>query len=165
MKHIIRIQLEHKDHVIRDIEIPSKKSLEDLHYTIINSLELNENEIASFYITNEKFELLKEIPLFKIDKTDSSMLNMSEITIESVLPRVNSQLIYIYDFLNMWRFLVSQSKESKNKSETTIITNSIGEMPKEAPEIIFESTTELDSCKDFNENLEENFNKFNNSEY
>ena len=53
MKHLILVQLEHKTDVIIDIEIPSNKSLEDLHYTIIDSLKLDENEIASFYMTNE----------------------------------------------------------------------------------------------------------------
>ena len=43
MKHIIQVQLEHKTDVIRDIEISSNKSLEDLHYTIIDSLKLDKN--------------------------------------------------------------------------------------------------------------------------
>ena len=72
MKHIIRIQLEHKTDVIRDIEIPSSKSLKDLHYTIIESLKLDKNEIASFYMTNEELELLEEIPLFKINEEDNN---------------------------------------------------------------------------------------------
>ena len=48
MKHTIRIQLEYKFDVIRDIEIPSEESLECLHYAIISSLKLDKNEIASF---------------------------------------------------------------------------------------------------------------------
>ena len=155
MKHLIRVQLEHKTDVIIDIEIPSNKSLEDLHYTIIDSLKLDENEIASFYMTNEEWELLQEIPLFKIDEEDSSMLDMSDITIASVFPKIDSQLLYVYDFLKMWRFLVSYSKETKNKSETIEVINSIGKMPKEAPEIIFKSEKEFDSFKDFDEDFAE----------
>ena len=168
MKHIIRIQLEYKTNVIRDIEIPSNKSLESLHYTIINSLKLDKNEIASFYITNEEFELLQEIPLFKIDEEDSSMLDMSEIKIASIFPKIDSQLIYVYDFLKMWRFLISYSKETENKSETTDVINSVGKMPKEAPEIIFEEEKEFDPFDDAFENFDsdsENFDKLNTSEY
>ena len=161
MKHIIQIHLEHKTDVIRDIEIPSDKSLEDLHYAIIDALELNKNEIASFYMTNEEFELLQEIPLFKIDEEDSSMLDMSEITIASVFPKIDSQLIYVYDFLKMWRFLVSYSKETENKSEKIEVINSIGEMPKEAPEIIFEAEKEFDP---FDGSFED-FDKLNESEH
>jgi hypothetical protein len=165
MKHIIRIQLEHKTDVIRDIEIPSNESLEELHYTIIDSLKLDKNEMASFYMTNEKFEILQEIPLFKIDEEDNSMLNMREITIASVFPKINSQLIYIYDFLKMWRFLVSYSKETENKSKKIEVINSIGKMPKEAPEIIFEAEKKGDYSEELSEDLDEEFDKFKDSEY
>jgi hypothetical protein len=161
MKHIIQIHLEHKTDVIRDIEIPSEKSLEDLHDVIIGSLELDKNEMASFYMTNEKFELLQEIPLFKIDEKDNSMLDMSEITIASVFTKIDSQLIYVYDFLKMWRFLISYSKETENKSETINVINSIGKMPKEAPEIIFEAEKEFDPF----DGAFEDFDKLNESEY
>jgi hypothetical protein len=155
MKYIIQIHLEHKNDVIRDIEIPSEKSLKDLHYTIIDCLNLEKNEMASFYMTNEDFELLQEIPLFKIGDKDSLMLDMSEVTIASVFPNIDSQLIYVYDFLKMWRFLVSYSKETENESETIKIVNSIGEMPKEAPEIIFEVEKELDSYEETDKEIDE----------
>jgi hypothetical protein len=51
MSHIIRIYLEHKEDVIREVEIPSNKILEDLHFTIIELLNLN--KMASFDMTNE----------------------------------------------------------------------------------------------------------------
>ena len=159
MKHIIQIHLEDKNDVIRDIEIPSEKSLKDLHSTIVECLNLDKNEMASFYITNDEFELLKEIPLFKIDENEKSSPIMSEISIASIFPNINCQLIYVYDFLKMWRFLVSYSKESENKSTTIDVINCIGEMPKEAPDIIFETDKETDSydenLDDFNNNFED----------
>lgn len=139
MKHLIQIHLEHKDDVIRDIEIPSNKSLEDLHLIIIKSLKLDKNEMASFYTTNDSFDLVQEIPLFRIDDKDSTMIDMNQITIKSILPEVNDQLIYIYDFLKMWRFLISYSKEIKETTNNIKVISSIGEMPEEAPNIIFEA--------------------------
>lgn len=168
MKHIIRIQLEHKDNVIRDIEILPNKSLADLHYAIIKSLKIENNEIASFYMTNEKLELLKEIPIFKIDEKDNTMLDMSQVTISSVFPKINSQLIYIYDFLKMWRFLISYHKKSETKKNITKTINSIGEMPKEAPIIVFKTKKEteaLDNDIEFEEDFSENFDAFNESEH
>ena len=101
----IQVVLEHKNDVIRNIEIPSKKTLEDLHYAIIESLKLNKNEIASFYITNKNLDLLNEIPLFKID--EKTNFTMSKIKIETIFENIDTQLLYIYDFLHMWRFSVS----------------------------------------------------------
>mgnify|MGYP001307175126 CR=1 FL=1 len=150
MNHIVRIHLEHKKDVIRDLKIPSNKSLEDLHHAIIKALEIEENEMASFYMTNENLELLQEIPLFKIDEKDNLMLDMSEIRISSILTDLNSQLIYIYDFLKMWRFLISYQQETKDKANKIEVINSIGDMPKEAPEIIF--SKESDFSDDVNTN-------------
>lgn len=164
MKHVIQIHLEYKTDVIRNIEIPSEKSLEDLHCAIIESLELDKNEMASFYMTNEEFELLQEIPLFKIDEKDNSMLDMSEITIASVFPNINSQLIYVYDFLKMWRFLISYVNETKSKSEKIKVINSIGKMPKEAPEIIFKAEKEFDPFDDAFNDFDKDFDKLNESE-
>ena len=165
MKHIIRIQLEHKTDVIIDIEIPSSTSLEDLHYTIIDSLKLDKKEIASFYMTNEELELLEEIPLFKINEEENSMCEMREIKIESVFQTINNQLIYIYNFLKMWRFLVSCSKITEDECEETKIINSIGEMPEEAPEIIFESTQQFDPSEQLGGAFDEEFDELNETEY
>jgi hypothetical protein len=163
MKHIIRIQLEHKSDVIRDIEIPSAKTLECLHYAIISSLKLDKNEMASFYIANEELELLQEIPLFKIDDTDNSILDMSEIKIESVLPEINNQLIYVYDFLKMWRFLVSYLKVTQDQSQQVKIINNIGNLPQEAPKINFESDIKSDSFINLEEDFNEELNEFDDS--
>ena len=67
MKHIIRIHLENKEDVIRDIEITATHNLEQLHFAIVDAFELERNEMASFYMTNDEFELLQEIPLFSIE--------------------------------------------------------------------------------------------------
>ena len=155
MIKIIRIHLEYKEDVIRDIAIASEKTIEDLHFEIIDALKLDENEMASFYMTNDEFELLQEIPLFKIDEKENSMLAMNEITVGAVFPEVNSQLLYVYDFLKMWRFSITFIEESDNETTENSCIKSIGEMPKEAPEIQFEAKKEFDpfdtAFEDFDE--------------
>ena len=158
MKYNIQVVLEAKNDVIRNIDISPNKSLEDLHYAIIDSLELNKQEIASFYMTNKKFELLNEIPIFKIDESEKDTIVMSEIKLESIFTNSDNQLLYIYDFLKMWRFLISFSNTSNTKSENTEVTRSIGKMPEEAPQIIFTSDKNNDLYND-------NFDQFNESEY
>ena len=139
MKQIIQIHLEHKKNVIRSIEIPSNCSLKDLHDKIIESLSLNKNEMASFYITNNNLELIKEIPLFQIDEKDNLMEHMQQIKIKDVFSNIGDKLIYIYDFMIMWRFLISYIEKVETSTKSIKIIKSIGKMPKKAPEIIFES--------------------------
>ena len=161
MKHILEIHLEYKIDVIREIEIPSKKSLKDLHFEIVKSLELNSKEMAAFYITNDQFELLEEIPLFKIDDENKTTHDMSEITIESAFPSINTELIYIYDFLKMWRFLVCYSKKSHKICKEIKIINTVGKMPNNAPEINFEANNSEDILND----TERNIDNIHDSEY
>jgi len=157
MKHIIRIHLENKEDVIRDIEITATHNLEQLHFAIVDAFELEKNEMASFYMTNDKFELLQEIPLFSIEDKNNSMLAMNEIIISSVLRSEENQLLYVYDFLNMWRFLITFHASSENTTDETICVNKTGKMPKEAPEITFEAEKEFDP-------FEEAFDEFNEHE-
>ena len=44
MKHLIRIHLENKEDVIRDIEITATHNLEQLHFAIVDAFEFKNNE-------------------------------------------------------------------------------------------------------------------------
>jgi hypothetical protein len=148
MNIILQIYLEHKDDVIRNIEIDSEKSLEELHYEIIKSLNLNKQEMASFYIIDEEFNLLKEIPLFKIDEKEFEFCEMKEISIASMFPTVNSQLIYVYDFMKMWRFLVTYITKSENNKDQLNVIYQVGKMPVNETEISFKSNNDINKNRD-----------------
>ena len=148
MNIILQIYLEHKDDVIRNIEIDSEKSLEELHYEIIKSLNLNKQEMASFYIIDEEFNLLKEIPLFKIDEKEFEFCEMKEISIASMFPTVNSQLIYVYDFMKMWRFLVTYITKSENNKDQLNVIYQVGKMPVNETEIYFKSNNDINENRD-----------------
>ena len=45
MKYIVQIHLEHKEDVIRKIEISEDSNLHDLHNKIIESLDLDQNQM------------------------------------------------------------------------------------------------------------------------
>ena len=148
MRSVIQIHLEYKEDVIRDIEISSTSNLEELHYAIITAFELEKNELASFYMTNEDFELLQEIPLLSIDEGENPMLGMNEVIISSILTKQGSQLLYIYDFIKMWRFLITLTEKKEEIISEPKCVKSVGEMPENAPEITFEAAKEFDPFED-----------------
>jgi hypothetical protein len=148
MRSVIQIHLEYKEDVIRDIEISSTSNLEELHYAIITAFELEKNELASFYMTNEDFELLQEIPLLSIDEGENPMLGMNEVIISSILTKQGSQLLYIYDFIKMWRFLITLTEKKEEIISKPKCVKSVGEMPEDAPEITFEAEKEFDPFED-----------------
>ena len=112
MKKILEINLEHKDDVIREIEI-NPKNLEFLHHSIIDVFGLKENELASFYTVNNKLETRQEIPLLNFNSEDKDLIEMRNYEISSVLANEGDQVIYVYDFMKMWRFLITLKKKNK----------------------------------------------------
>ena len=148
MRSVIQVHLEYKEDIIRDIEISSTSNLEELHYAIITAFELEKNELASFYMTNEDFELLQEIPLLSIDEEENPMLGMNEVIISSILTKQGSQLLYVYDFMKMWRFLITLTEKKEKIISEPKCVKSVGEMPEDAPEITFEAEKEFDPFED-----------------
>ena len=134
MKYNIRVILESKEDVIRDIEINSDCLLSELHFYLIECFKLNKNELASFYTTSNELEIINEIPLVSFEERGS---NMENTTLDLVLDEDNNNLIYVYDYMKMWRFLLELKSTEENFNVKKCI-NKIGEMPKEAPEINFD---------------------------
>tara|TARA_Y100000389_G_C17269830_1_gene417384 strand:+ start:346 stop:792 length:447 start_codon:yes stop_codon:yes gene_type:complete len=133
MKYNIRVILESKEDVIRDIEINSDCLLSELHYYLIECFDLNKNELASFYTTNDELEIIDEIPLVSFEDIGP---NMENTKLEIVLDEHNNNLIYVHDYLKMWRFLIELKSKDVDFNIKKCVSK-IGKMPKEAPEINF----------------------------
>ena len=133
MKYNIRVILESKEDVIRDIEINSDCLLSELHYYLIECFDLNKNELASFYTTNNELEIIDEIPLVSFEDRSP---NMENTKLEIVLDEHNNNLIYVHDYLKMWRFLIELKSNDVDFNIKKCVSK-IGKMPKEAPEINF----------------------------
>ena len=127
--------------VFRDIEIYKTNSLEEFHETIINSFGFINNEMASFYISDNEWNQGEEISLFNFGDESKETKLMSSIAINQVINNESNKLIYIYDFLNMWVFLIELievAEEIKGINYPNIIFSK-GELPEKAPEKKFES--------------------------
>ena len=149
MKYNIRVILESKEDVIRNIEINSDCLLSELHYYLIECFDLNKNELASFYTTNNELEINDEIPLISFEDRGSNMQNTK---LEVVLDEHNNNLIYVYDYMKMWRFLI-ELKSKEEDFDFKKCLSKIGKMPKEAPEINFS----LENQNDDEEGIEDEY--------
>ena len=147
MNYKIRVTLESKEDVIRELEINSDCILSELHYFIIDSLALDKKELASFYTVNDDLELINEFPLISFEENSS---NMENTKLESILIEENDKLIYVFDYMKMWRFLIDLIKIESDFKEKKYILK-IGEVPKKAPEIIFDQ----DNSENFHDEEDE----------
>ena len=159
MIYRFRIILDAKEDVFRDIEIESDATLEDFHNSITQSFGFDGQEMASFYISNENWEQGEEIPLFDMSEGPDSIRVMNDTALESVVDRDHTRLLYVYDFLNMWTFLVELADIAEANIEN-IYPNLMfahGEIPEDAPEkeFVAEKTDEYDSLDDDHDDLDE----------
>ena len=128
----IRIILDVEDDVIRDIEIEDKATLEQLHDIISQSFGFLGGEMASFYYSDATWEQGDELPLVDMGNGDLPMNNtlLSEIFIKGI-----QNLIYVYDFLNLWIFFVELIENSENEinKDYPVLIFSHGEVPENPP--------------------------------
>lgn len=158
----LRATLESKEDVIRELIIDENLNLEELHKSITKNFQLNEFEIASFYKTDSDLNLGKEISFFNNSETVGESLVMNQVIISTLLYSPETQLIYVYDFLKMWRFYI-QYVEKVNSIESTNLFSK-GKIPSEAPKITFESDKEKEEFDPFRETFDD-FDEFKDYEY
>jgi hypothetical protein len=136
MIYRFRVILDAHEDVFRDIEIEAVANLEDLHNTITQAFGFAGQEMASFYVSNDLWEQGEEIALFEMSEVPGSIRIMSETPIKDVTHQKQTKLIYVYDFLNMWTFLVELA-EIADRQEDLAYPNLMfahGEIPEEAPD-------------------------------
>jgi hypothetical protein len=115
-----RILLEDVDDFYRDIEIAASSSFEDLHKAIIQSVDFDGKELASFYICDSKWTRKKEITLVDMSDDEESeeeeegkknvALVMSKCKLAEYIDDPHQRMVYVYDFLNMYEFYIELSK-------------------------------------------------------
>ncbi len=146
MIYKIRIILDTKEDIFRDIEIEAENSLEDLHNAITQAFGFLGDEMASFYTCDEKWNQLEEIALFDMSEKGSDVRLMNETFLEDVLTKDSPKLIYVYDFLSMWTFFVELADIVENVEgfDYPHVLFSFGELPDSPPEKNFESDPTFD---------------------
>jgi len=133
-----------EDDIFRDIEIRESDTLEDLHNVITQSFGFDGTEMASFYVSDDEWNQGEEISLFDMSGGADSVRMMNETKINDVVFEMQPKLIYVYDFLSMWTFLVELA-EIVEVAESTDYPNLMfvhGQVPDEAPEKMFEADSD-----------------------
>ena len=141
MIYRFRIIFDSEEDVFRDIEIEASVTFEDLHNVILQSFGLEGQEMASFYLSDEQWGQGEEIALFDMGDIPGQTLLMQDYALESFLNREQTRMIYIYDFLHMWTFLVELADIASPVDGQSYpnLMFSHGQLPTEAPERTFES--------------------------
>ena len=135
MIYRLRIILDTKIDVIRDIEIKSINTFEDLHFAIVNAFSFEGNEMASFYLSDPEWKQGEELTFesFGHEKV------MKEHVLNTIINNDQKNFIYVYDFLKLWTFFIEvvETNDENSYSHYPQTIFSIGDTPIKAPEKLF----------------------------
>ncbi len=139
MIYRFRVLLSAANDCFRDIEIQGGDTLEDFHNVIMQSFQLPGDEMASFYESDEDWNQGQEYGLF--DMGNPGMKKMTETAVTDVFSESDTRMIYIYDFLNMWTFMVELAEVAGAVDGTSYpqVIFSVGELPDSPPDPEFEA--------------------------
>ena len=153
MIYKFRAILDAEEDIFRDIAIEKEATLEDLHNAIVNAFGFDGTEMAAFYTCDESWTQDQEIPLFDTGDVPGETRIMNDFILEDNLDKYETKIIYVYDFFNMWTFLVELATiEEKEDGETyPSLLFSHGEIPTTAQDKSFEA----ELTNDFNDDYDE----------
>jgi|SRR5690554_522507 len=128
---VIKVILETKSLVFRDLAIDSNRNLEDLHFSILNAFDFEGKQMASFLKTDDDWQVEAEYSLTLLGNDDESLL-MKNNKIASILPEKGDVLTYIYDYLNEWRFELEVLEIEDKTTTETVVLKKHGKAPDES---------------------------------
>lgn len=136
MVYRFRVILDAQDDVFRDIEILEESTLEDFHNSIVNAFGFDGNEMAAFYISDNEWNQGEEISQFDLGEELDSVRLMNETSLDSVVSKNQRKLIYVYDFLSMWTFLIELADiaEIEDGRDYPNLMYVHGQIPTDAPD-------------------------------
>lgn len=159
MIYRFRVILDTHEDVFRDIEIEASNTFEDFHNAVTQAFGFGGQEMASFYLSDEFWEQGDEIALFDMGEVPGEVMVMQDTKLEDLLDEEANRLIYIYDFLSMWTFLIELAEiaEAEDGMSYPNLMFAHGNIPEEAPEkeFIAEGSEDDDENGDDNVSFED----------
>ena len=134
MVYKIRVILDTKEDIFRDIEIKGKQTLWNLHLGIKSAFNLSGEELSTFNLLEEDGTVVKSVPLEDMSDDGDGEI-MSDVYIDEAFENEGDKAQFQYGLLDLWEFfceLVEIGDETKGVNYP-ITTYRFGNAPLKAP--------------------------------
>ncbi|WP_194850639.1 IS1096 element passenger TnpR family protein [Nonlabens antarcticus] len=171
MIYRLRAILDTTQDCFRDIEIESDATLEDLHNVIAQSFQLQGDEMASFYACDADWNQGEEYCLFDMSDGTAPVKKMQDTAIDDVMDKGNTKMIYVYDFLSMWTFMIELADIAGPVDGTAYpqVIFAMGELPDSPPDPEFEADPRFHEGEDEDDDSygddEESYDEYDDNEF
>ena len=134
MVYKIRVILDAKEDVFRDIEVKGKQTLWNLHLGIKSAFNLQGDELSAFNLLESDGTVVKSVPLEDMSDDGDGEI-MSDVYIDEAFAEKGDKAQFQYGFLDLWEFfceLVEINEETKGVNYP-LTTFRFGNAPLKAP--------------------------------
>lgn len=134
MVYKIRVILDAKDDIFRDIEIKGKQTLWNLHLGIKSAFTLLGEELSTFNLLEEDGTVVKSVPLEDMSDDGDGEI-MSDVYIDEAFESKGAKAQFQYGLLDLWEFFCELIEVSDEKPAVNypITVYRFGNMPLKAP--------------------------------
>lgn len=122
------------------VELLSVQTFLDFHQAIKKFLNINSNELASFYLCDDKWRKIQEITLIDMGFDEESNLNsenklnkkpillMETTRLNSAITNPHQKMLYIYDYAMLYTFQIELVKifQANSKNEYPVLVKKQG---------------------------------------
>ena len=134
MVYKIRVILDTKEDIFRDVEIKGKQTLWNLHLGLKSAFSLQGDELSTFNILENDGTIVKSVPLEDMSDDGDGEI-MSDIYIDEVFAEKGDKAQFQYGLLDLWEFFCELIETSDDKPSVNypITVFRYGKMPLKAP--------------------------------
>lgn len=130
-----KVSFEDYEDINRTIEIKSTQTFFDLHKAILESINFDNKQMASFYMSNDSWKKGQEITLEDMtDNPENPIPVMAKAKLNQYIIDPHQKIFYVYDFVECWTLLlelVSISITENPKIKYPVCIKSVGLAPKQ----------------------------------
>ncbi len=157
LKFRVLLDSKDKNEVFRDILISDGENFETFYKEILNAYQFSEDQMASFYMSNDNWDKGFEISLFDMsfgeDPDAIQPAVMSTSTIQKYITEPDQKMILVHDFMRMWIFLIELIGFQEETPERPKVVLSVGNAPSETSksadeDLTFETESDIDEDED-----------------
>ena len=133
MVYILEVSSPDTPNFRRIIHIDANHTFEDLHQIIQNSCDLDQSQLASFYVNDGKGKNLKEIGALDSAEATPKTPSIQKTKLKDYINNeIGQKLIYVYDFFNELYFYIElKEKIMKTDLKEPFVAYENGKAPAE----------------------------------
>lgn len=134
MVYKIRVILDTKEDIFRDVEIKGKQTLWNLHLGIKSAFSLQGDELSTFNLLEDDGTIVKSVPLEDMSDDGDGEI-MSDVYIDEVFSEKGDKAQFQYGLLDLWEFFCElvDVYEEKPAVNYPITVFRFGNVPLKAP--------------------------------